>query len=100
MTEYYLCDINIAKAQCSGLSFLPVHYDLQVIRTSTLHYDWRLSSLPAGNSQAVNVALLKDVDNSMQTMLALADPLFRIAHTNEMSGTLLHYIKYSAWQTL
>lgn len=97
--SYYICDYKVAKLHCSGLSFKRVHYYTweDVSPTYTLYNGWRF---PVGKGD-FNVALLINLTDKLQLLLALSDPLFRkILCLEEMSDTLIGSLSTDPWEII
>lgn len=86
MLEYYLCSIDIARRQFAGYSYKPVHW---CSYHNIVYNDWL--DLSPMSIDWYNAILLKDLDESAQTMLTLTDSVFRKVPWSDMSNQLQYH---------
>lgn len=87
MTNYYLCSVDIAQQYCNGCEYKKVSHYLTDI---SIYYDWLDQDGCTYKSGWANAVLLKDLDEHIQTLLSLLDPVFRKVSEQDMSRYLLH----------
>lgn len=89
MSEYYITNKEIGSIYCNGCTFMEVHcldpkYKIEHCDI-TIVYGWFGHNLKEHYYDAL---LMKDLDDSLQTILTLVDPMFRKVSVHEMSYTL------------
>lgn len=99
MINYYLCSVDIAKQYCTEYVYKPVHHcgrDHHYVYFGWLEDDDILFFI---DDKWGNGVLLKNIDEKIQIILTLIDPVFRKLSQNEMSAQLRHRIKWQHWIT-